>query len=588
MAYRSPVTITDQTGSGSQTTAANSDALAIYAKVLRGELAGDAALRASQQMLEMITETIPQAIWWKDRACVFLGVNGVLARMAGLERSEMIGKSDFDMPWANGEPFGAKWYQDWDREVMESGEAQYGIREELTLPDGSRVWIETSKVPLRDFNGDVIGILGTFEDVTERHAADEEKQRIMEELDERVQARTTALRRANESLRREVEERIRLEAQERKQRAYAEALRDTAAAVAESLDLDEVLEKVLAGVDRLISNHLAAVILEDDSGAHTLAHVLESHIDHANPDCQIGTVIDHLPLLDALIEGDGPVIQNDLRGGTFGAATRSAIGTPIAVSDSRIGYIVVEAISPGFFTEGHAERLTAIADLAAAAISNAQLFSAEAELAALEERQRLARELHDAVSQTLWTANLVSESIDKAGSAEVTQEQIDRLRILTKGALAEMRTLLLELRPAALADTPFTELLDQLVDALLSRRAMTARVQVPNLEELIEPSPHAKHALYRIAQEALNNVARHASAKSVDIEVSIDGDHMKMTIRDDGVGFSPNETGSDRLGLSIMGERAHNIGARLQIDTAPGSGTTIQIMLPVQRIVSPQ
>ncbi len=566
---RAPETKAEPVGEG--------DALAIYAQLLRGELEGDVALRASQQMLEMITQTIPQAIWWKDRNCVFLGVNKVLSDIAGLEPWEMIGKSDFDMPWAYSEPYGAKWFQERDREVMESSTPQYGIRELLPRPDGTNVWIETNKVPLRDFDGNVIGVLGTFEDVTDRIEAEEARRRTLEELDQRVRTRTAALRRANENLRREVEERMRLAAQERQQRAYAEALRDTAAAVAKSLDLDEVLEQVLLGVDRLISNHLAAVILVDDSGTHTLAHCRESRTDRTDR-CMVGDAIDDLPLVIVLSQREDRLILNDVTGG-IGGSTRSALGVPIVVSDTRIGYLLAESTSPGYFNSSHAERLTAIADLAAAAISNAQLFSAEAELAALEERQRLAKELHDAVSQTLWTASLVADSITINDRHEITLQQIDRLQTLTRGALAEMRSLLLELRPAALAETPFPELIQQLVNALQSRKAIDAHVIAPSNATQAE-LPHAdKHALYRIAQEALTNVGRHSDASEVVVELSVSGAEFTLTIVDDGMGFNVGEANAARHGLSIMRERAENVGADFVIDSAPGFGTTVTVRL---------
>lgn len=575
------MTLTDDAPAGPELS--KSDPLSIYSKLLRGELDGDEALRASQQMLSMITDTIPQAIWWKDRNCVFLGVNKFLADLAGLEIEEMIGKSDFDMPWAEGGDYGATWYQDWDREVMESGEARYGIREKLWLPDGSTVWIETSKVPLRSLDGEVIGVLGTFQDVTERRAAEEERRRAMELLDERVQERTAALRKANENLRREVEERVRLQAKERKQRAYAEALRDTAAAVAESLDLDEVLEQVLAGIDRLISHHLSAVILIDDDGTHRLAHIQESRKDRADPSCTVGCDLDDSPLVTELSRSSGPIIKNDIRSQSLGRDSRSAIGAPITVSDSRIGYLVVEAASPGFFNDAHVERLSAIADLAGGAISNAQLFSAEAELAALEERQRLARELHDAVSQTLWTANLISDSLSQGDDARATHEQLERLKTLTRGALAEMRSLLLELRPAALAETQLRELLDQLADALVSRKSITAEVRAAH-DDIPEPAPKAKHALYRIAQESLNNVRRHSEATKVTVEVGAEGNQLTLAIEDNGLGFEVDDPKLDRLGLSIMRERAESIGAGIIIQSTPGYGTRVEVVYQMSEV----
>ena len=261
---------------------------------------------------------------------------------------------------------------------------------------------------------------------------------------------------------------------------------------------------------------------------------------------------------------------------------------PITGTDSRSGYIIVERVAPGYFNEAHVERLSAISDLAGAAISNAQLFSSEAELATLEERQRLARELHDAVSQTLWTASLVSESVRASDSPEEIRMQLGRLKTLTKGALAEMRSLLLELRPASMAETRFTELVEQLVDALKARRSIDIAVSVPDLPQQLEPAPQAKHALYRIAQEALNNVGRHSGATEVEIDVQVSEDHLTLRIRDNGTGFDITRAGGDRMGLSIMRERAEQVGATLELTSQPGSGTTISVLLPIDHAAQQQ
>jgi len=339
---------------------------------------------------------------------------------------------------------------------------------------------------------------------------------------------------------------------------------------------------VLRGVERLMAHHLAAVILIEDDGTHTLAHCRRAPQHPIEGEiCTIGATVDDMALIGWLRDAAGPLILNDVRSGAIGITSRSLLGEPIEVSDTRIGYLVVENESPGFFTDGHSERLTALADLAAAAISNAQLFSAEAELAALEERQRLARELHDAVSQTLWTASLVADSMTTFGPANVTAEQVDRLQTLTRGALAEMRTLLLELRPAALAETPFIELIDQLGDALRSRKAIKVRVDAPPAPDLPELPPAEKHAFYRIAQESLHNVGRHAVASEVVVTVSIVDDEFSMLISDDGAGFAVDNPKADRLGLTIMQERAHAVGARFAVTSAPGAGTEVAVRLPV-------
>ena len=202
----------------------------MYAPLLSGEASPAAALAASEQLLFSLMHSMTNAVFWKDRDSCYLGCNQVFSSFAGFDSSLLMGKSDHDMPWADDAQFSSEWFIDWDRAVIEKGEPKFGILERLRRADGEERWIETNKVPLRGVNGEVIGLLGTFKDVTERNDAEEQLQRTLEDLDGRVRRRTDELTRSNETLRREVEDRIRLQSQERQQREYAEALRDTAAA----------------------------------------------------------------------------------------------------------------------------------------------------------------------------------------------------------------------------------------------------------------------------------------------------------------------------------------------------------------------
>ena len=169
----------------------------------------------------------------------------------------------------------------------------------------------------------------------------------------------------------------------------------------------------------------------------------------------------------------------------------SVLGAALQVGDRRIGFVVLESVTKGFFTTAHAERLRAIADQAAAAISNARLVGQASELAAAEERQRLSRELHDAVNQTLWTASLTADSLlrDVEAGSEL-QRRLQRLRTLTSGAQAEMRTLLLELRPQELVEVDLHELLGHLVAAMEARKKMEVNVDVEPVE--LEPTQRGR------------------------------------------------------------------------------------------------
>lgn len=245
------------------------------------------------------------------------------------------------------------------------------------------------------------------------------------------------------------------------------------------------------------------------------------------------------------------------------------------VADQFVGFLVVESATPGFFTEAHADRLGAMADQAGAALSNSRLALRVSELAATEERQRLARELHDAVNQTLWTAALTSESLmSDIDPDSPLFPRAERLRKLNRGALAEMRSLLLELRPADLTEVALDELIKHLLAALECRRTLDVTIALDPVR--LEASAHI--AFYRIAQETLGNVTQHSNARTLAVRL-VAGPPVELLIADDGAGFDPDAVPGGHLGLEIMGERAEAVGAELSLTSAPGQGTTMRLRL---------
>ena len=203
------------------------------------------------------------------------------------------------------------------------------------------------------------------------------------------------------------------------------------------------------------------------------------------------------------------------------------------------------------------------------------------ELAASKERQRLARDLHDAVSQTLFSISLMAEVLPRVYEKDPAagKQRLEELRELTRGALAEMRMLLLELRPAALAETSLPDLLRQLGEAVVGRARIPVDVRI---DEAVSPPPAVAVALYRIAQEALNNVVKHAAAgqATVTLRGSTGDGHagVELTVADDGCGFDIDDVRSGRLGLGIMAERAESIGALLELHSAPAQGTVVRVV----------
>lgn len=218
-----------------------------------------------------------------------------------------------------------------------------------------------------------------------------------------------------------------------------------------------------------------------------------------------------------------------------------------------------------------------LASQVALAIENARLRNQEKEIAIANERNRLARDLHDAVTQTLFSATLIAEVIPRLWKKNIGEgeKRLEELRQLTRGALAEMRTLLLELRPSALKDASFTDLIKQLSEALSGRTRIPVEIE---LDEIPELGQEDKIALYRICQEAFNNIAKHSDATHVWISIKKRDNKCELIINDNGKGMSQSEVPSNHLGISIMKERAQAIGANINFMSEPGAGTTIHLI----------
>jgi GAF domain-containing protein/HAMP domain-containing protein len=263
------------------------------------------------------------------------------------------------------------------------------------------------------------------------------------------------------------------------------------------------------------------------------------------------------------------------------------VAVPLKTASGVIGVLDVQSDALDGLDESDLALLESVAHQAAIAIENASLYEQAQQAAALQERSRLARELHDAVTQTLFSASLIGEVLPSLWESdqEEGRQLLMELRQLTRGALAEMRTLLLELRPAALAESNLQDLLGQLGEAVTGRSGLPVTVQV-------EGDPHLPAdvhvALYRIAQEALNNVVKHAKASEVSVLLSCedlpaqDGDghsvSAELEVRDNGCGFDLDHIPADRLGLGIIQERTDAIGAALDIKTDLGSGTMVRVV----------
>jgi signal transduction histidine kinase len=383
---------------------------------------------------------------------------------------------------------------------------------------------------------------------------------------------------ANARLAQELEERKRAE---QDQRDLAETLREVTVALNSTLELDEVLDRILEHLDRLAPFDAATVMLHEGG----IARIVRAKGRLARESRTFLLAL-HFPVaeladLNEMASSGRPVIIDDVRVAPGWVSydgmewIRGHLGVPLCLGDDVVAFLNLESKTPGFYNAGHAERLMSFAGQAAAAIRNAQLHSQAQELAAMKERQHLARELHDAVSQTLWSATLIAEVLPGVWEQDpaLGRLRLKRLGQLTQAALAEMRTLLMELRPADLTEVRLDELIQQLTAAAAGRIKGGVRLVMEG--DCLLPA-HVQVSLYRIAQGALNNVVRHAMARQVTVSLICRPGAVELTITDDGRGFDVGNTAPGHLGLGIMRERADGAGAELEIQSEPGAGTRIR------------
>jgi signal transduction histidine kinase len=264
---------------------------------------------------------------------------------------------------------------------------------------------------------------------------------------------------------------------------------------------------------------------------------------------------------------------------------QGAICVPLAWENRVIGILGVY-LPAGMAGPSEAELAfcTALADQAAVAVASARLAAQAGHAAALREKGRLARELHDSVSQALFAmtmhARAAQLSLAKAGMDDggPLGRSVAQLAELARSALAEMRALIFELRPEALAEEGLVGALRKQGAALAARDQVQITVAGP--DQPLGLGAGAEEHLYRIVSEALHNVVKHASADSAAVTVTEQAGSLRVTVRDDGAGFDPDVKHAGHLGLSTMAGRAKIIGADLTITSTPGAGTTVTVFLP--------
>ena len=471
-------------------------------------------------------------------------VNPALCRMHGYSRDEMLAlfPTQFIHPT----------YHDLFAEYMASLNEERAYRTTAldVRKDGTAFPVEVNGTVFT-YKGER-HVLGIVRDITERV-------RAQELLEQRVDERTREL----------------------------STLLEVAHNVASTLELQPLLRLILDQV-KVVADYDGASILQlEDDSLYTVERQAPGDTDevrrHQTDVRQLGSMWEEINAGRPVIIDD--VWQNDRQAAEFRAANgplmdtvmryvRSWLAVPLIHQGRLNGLLTLASSKAGFYTSHHADLALGIAQQAALAIANAQLFAKAQELAALEERQRLARELHDSVTQALYGIGLAAETtrllLEQDPSRAASSNEM--VRSLARTGMAEMRALLFELRPESLE-------LEGLVAALRKQAdALSGRYEIP-VETTLGEEPHAsmpvKEALYRIAQEALHNAIKHAQPTRLTVRLYCDEHEIMLQVEDDGTGFDPSSTFPGHLGLHSMRERAIKVGGSLKVESIVGKGTRV-------------
>lgn len=374
-------------------------------------------------------------------------------------------------------------------------------------------------------------------------------------------------------------------------RALSEA---TLAAVSEAVlgvagerSVDAVLQRLVGAARELVGARYAALGVPDAEGTGFSRFITAGMSD------DLVEAIGPLPrahgLLGTLLASPTPYRTDDVSADPRFTGwpeahprMRSFLGVPIVFKGDVIGALYLADKEGGAAFDFADERLISLlAAHAAVAMEHARLHEASRELSIVEERNRLARELHDVVVQTLFSLSLTTEAAaslvrrDPAGA----EAEMRRAQELAGAAMAQLRSLVFELRPPDLER-------DGLVSTVRKQLELVGRIHGLEVELHVEGDaeldPASEVALFRIVHEALNNAVHHASAAHIEVRISLGPETARITVADDGVGFDPASprVRSRRLGLTSMRERALERGGRLTVDSRVGHGTKVEVELP--------
>lgn len=442
---------------------------------------------------------------------------------------------------------------------------------------------------------------------------------VQTSLEDTIERRTAELTQANLQLTGEITERRRVESQLRDQNAFLEALHETSLDIVNRLEMHELLQSILVKASGLLRIDDAFLDLIDADAQMTRSVAAVGLFDLAEP----SEFTKGEGLVGAVWERGDTVVVDDYAlwehrsSKAVSDKIHAAVGVPLEVGGNTFGVICMVHQTPGrIFTRDEVNLLTRFANLASIACDNALLYETvraneqalEARVqtrtreltaaleendvlraqaiktAMAEERSRLARDLHDSVSQAIYGIVLGSRTLEqmtqsRSPADEQLQKVVNYILSLADAALTEMRALIFELRPESLQQEGVLAAIRKQCDVLHVRYGLKIDLQICDREPAIPIE--VKEAFYRICIEATHNVVKHAGATHISVRFYPAGTHYQLTIIDDGAGFDADTVAPGKLGLKTMCERAEKYGGSVMLKTSHGKGTEICVDIPV-------
>jgi PAS domain S-box-containing protein len=557
-------------------------------------------LQAAAERFSNLYDFAPVGYLTLDENGVILEANVTLTRQLGLERSRLLSTvfTRYVHPDDRAEFFLFRRRLWQAQEDIESSEIRIVPKNEVEF------WAHLEGRRWPGSEGDRVWRIAVS-DVTERRNAAEFLKQVNEELERRVAERTERLSNTNQQLldeiarRREAELMLRDREEVLEQRVEdrtrgLQSLLDISHSVVSTLQLQQVVSLILEHLQQAIGYSGCAVYLLDGQTLRVL--------DYRGPLDRKEVLGIQLPLpltagVREVVSSKAPVIIEDLRSDSPLAiewraqaeqtklrlleSARSWMAVPLMTKDRAIGALRLDHEQPGYFRNHHAQLALAIANQTAVAVENARLYQQAQQLAAMEERQRLARELHDSVAQTFYSIALAAHTLKEGQAARDAKAKtvIDRIIDLCDAGLAEARAVIFALRPETVEREGLVRALERQITAFRARGDIEfATVLVEEPDAPVE----VKEALYRIAQEALRNVVRHASARHASVRLAHEDGQLWLEIVDDGVGFDADADHSG-LGLQSMRERIAALNGTLEVTSQPGQGTRVKVRVAARQ-----